>query len=308
VQSDNLTTDAPAISVLLPAYNAARYVAEAVDSILAQTFTDFELLIVDDGSTDDTPRILRHYAERDRRIHLVSRPNTGLVIALNEMLARSRGEFIARMDADDIAMPDRFERQMSYLGDHPDCVLIGSRVLVIDPDGSPLTVMGEALSHEEIDSALMAARGQMIYHPAVMFRRRVVMDLGGYDEKMVEAEDLDLFLRLMEVGRVVNLSEPLLKYREYLQKAGHARAERVQRYARMIVNEARRRRRMEPLPEWDSSRYSPLTPAQVHQTWAWWALMSGHVSTARKHARASLTRRPFSLSSWRLLYCALRGH
>jgi glycosyltransferase involved in cell wall biosynthesis len=298
---------APAISVLLPAYNTARYVAEAVESILAQTYADFELLIVDDGSTDDTPRILRRYAERDRRIHLVSRPNTGYVIALNEMLARSRGEFIARMDADDIAVPTRFERQMSYLADHPDCVMVGSRVLIIDPDGSPLTVMGEALTHEEIDSALMVARGQMVYHPSVIIRRQPLLEVGSYREEFETVEDLDLFLRLAEVGRIVNLEEPLLKYREHTGKVGHVRAAKQAETVQLVLEAAYHRRGRAFSREIVENKIRPVDQSERQRTWAWWALLAGNVSTARKHAAACLMREPFSLQTWRLFYCALRG-
>jgi glycosyltransferase involved in cell wall biosynthesis len=122
----------PAISVLMPVYNTERYVAEAVESILAQTFRNFEFLIIDDGSTDRSLSILKRYAERDPRIYLVSRPNTGYVIALNEMLAMARGEFIARIDADDIALPERFEVQVAYLREHPEVVCLGSKVQFID--------------------------------------------------------------------------------------------------------------------------------------------------------------------------------
>jgi glycosyltransferase involved in cell wall biosynthesis len=299
---------APAISVLMPAHNAGRYVAKAVESILAQTYTDFEFLIVDDGSIDDTPKILRRYAECDRRIHIISRAKTGVVRALNELMALARGNLIARMDADDIALPTRFERQVAYLKDHPECVLVGSRVFIIDPEGDELTILGRALSHEEIVDDLLAHKGQMVYHPAVMFRRHVVVGIGGYDDRMVEAEDLDLFLRLAEVGRIINLPDPLLKYREHLKKSCRARAKQLEPYTWTIVNEARKRRGMEALPTSSDSNCSPRTPAQVHQTWGWWALTSGHVPTARKHAWASLARAPHSLSSWRLMYCALRGH
>ncbi len=210
----------PSVSVLMPTYHAERYVAEAIESILAQTFTDFEFLILDDGSTDGSAAILRRYAERDGRIRPFSRPNTGLVGALNELLSLARGELIARMDADDIALSDRIERQVAYLKEHPECVMVGSRVVLIDPEGSEITVMGQALSHEQIVEDFLANKGQIVYHPAVMFRRQVVMDLGGYRAEMVEAEDLDLFLRLAEVGRIVNLPEPLLKYRDHLKKSG----------------------------------------------------------------------------------------
>src|SRR3954468_5693657 len=121
---------APTVSVLLAVYNARRYLRQAIDSILAQTFTDFEFIIIDDGSTDDTLAILREYEKRDGRIRLISRPNKGLTTTLNEGLALARGEFLARMDGDDVALPTRFEKQVTYLRDHPECVLVGSRVLL----------------------------------------------------------------------------------------------------------------------------------------------------------------------------------
>src|SRR3954452_3787995 len=141
-----IAMNSPKVSVAMPVYNSERYLAKAVESILAQTFTDFEFLIVDDGSTDASRAILENYAARDQRIKLVSRPNTGYLIALNEMLERSLGYYVARMDADDVALPQRFERQVKYLDDHPECVLLGSRVTIIDPDGDPLKEMGAALT------------------------------------------------------------------------------------------------------------------------------------------------------------------
>ena len=116
----------------MPVYNAERYVAEAVESILAQTFNDFEFLIVDDGSTDRSLEILQSYASKDPRIRLRSRPNTGIVIALNEMLAVARGEFIARMDADDIAFESDLKRNWQYSAENPALVVRGSHVEIID--------------------------------------------------------------------------------------------------------------------------------------------------------------------------------
>ena len=170
----------PRVTVAMPVYNCEKYVAKAVESILTQTFEDFEFLIVDDGSTDSSRAILEQYSARDPRIKLVSRPNTGLLVALNEMVGRARGEYVARMDADDVALPGRFERQVQYLDEHPECVLLGSRVIIIDPDGDPLKEMGDALTHDEIDDIFMMHGGQIVYHPSVMYRRQVVLDLGCY--------------------------------------------------------------------------------------------------------------------------------
>jgi glycosyltransferase involved in cell wall biosynthesis len=299
----------PLVSVCMPVYNGERFVAGAIESILSQTLEEFEFLILDDGSTDGSLGIMRRYAERDARIRVISRANTGIVGALNEMIGEARGELIARMDADDVSRPDRFERQVRYLKENPDCVLVGSRVLVIDSDGDPLVVLPTPLSHEEIENGLLNFRGQLIHHPSTMIRLRSLLEIGGYRPECREAEDLDLFLRLAEIGRIANLAEPLLNYREHSGKSSVVRAEAFASNVFRIVEEARRRRGLEPAAE---SMLEKLKLTQdmgtLHRTWGWWALGAGRVSVARKHARVSLAMKPCSLSSWRLALCALRGH
>ena len=301
----------PSVSVCMPVYNTKRYVAEAVESILAQTFGDFEFLIIDDGSTDGSRAILERYAKQDDRIRLISRPNTGIAGARNEALGLARGELIAVMDSDDVALPERFEVQVAYLREHPECVVVGSRALIIDPDGCALTIMPEELTHEEIDSALMAAKGQIVYHSSIIFRARALAEVGPYGNEYNNfAEDLDLVLRLAEVGQITNLAEPLLKYREHPSKSSQVvqavyQADAVHR----AIAAAYRRRGLE-VPEWlataTQTRLSNLT--ERRRVWAWWALNSGRVATARKHAAACLIRSPLLSHSWRLLYCALRGY
>src|SRR4051794_4532921 len=114
----------PAVSIVMPVYNGAAYVAEAVRSILGQTFEDFEFIIVDDGSTDRTPRILHEYERMDRRVRVISRPNTGIVGALNDGVAAAEAPLIARMDADDVSTPQRLHRQVEYLSEHPEVVVL----------------------------------------------------------------------------------------------------------------------------------------------------------------------------------------
>jgi glycosyltransferase involved in cell wall biosynthesis len=297
----------PSISVMMPVYNAERYVGGAIESILNQDFADFELLIINDGSTDGSLEILREYAEQDRRIRLTSRPNVGLAGSRNELLDAARSDLVACMDADDISLPDRLQKQVKYLRKHPDCVLVGSRVMIIDPDGQPLQVMGQHLEHEAIDRALMNGEGQIIYNPSVMFRKQVAQQVGAYRQEFDWAEDLDLILRMAEVGRLANLPEPLLKYREHLGKTGHVHVQRQSTGARNALIEAHRRRG-HAVPEWLAS-FEVRRPrvADLHRTWGWWALGSGHITTARKHAWASMTHAPLSVASWRLLYCTLRG-
>jgi glycosyltransferase involved in cell wall biosynthesis len=297
----------PTVSVVMPTYNPGRYVAEAIGSILGQTFADFELLISDAGSTDGSLEVMRRIAGADARVRLLVRPKTGIVGALNELLGLARGELIARMDADDVAMPARLGRQVAYLDEHPECVVVGSRVTIIDPDGQPLTVLTDMLTHEQIDRGLLAGIGASLYHPSVMYRKSVVLGIGAYRDIYDEAEDLDLFLRLAEVGRVANIEEPLLKYREHLAKSSRVKVVRLTENGRRILEDAHRRRGLEYRPPADAAEVRPFLKSDVFRTWGWWALMSGNVAIARKYAAACLARTPFDPGSWRLFLCAIRG-
>jgi hypothetical protein len=154
----------------------------------------------------------------------------------------------------------------------------------------------------------MVARGQMVYHPSVIIRRQHLLEVGSYREELETAEDLDLFLRLAEIGRIANLEEPLLKYREHTGKVGHVRAAKQAEIVQRILEAAYRRRGRDFSPDVLESKIRPIGSTERQRSWAWWALLAGNVATARKHAAACLIHEPFSLETWRLLYCALRGH
>ncbi len=304
-----MTNDPPLISVCMPVYNAERYVAAAVESILGQSLGDFEFLI-EDNSTDGSAEVLRPYAARDPRIRLEVRPRRGLVAVLNDQIDRARGEFIARMDADDVARPERFARQVEYLRAHPECVLVGSRVRLIDPEGDPLCDWCTLQDHDAIDSVFInGVPTTAICHPSVMMRRDALLAVGKYrDFSMME--DLDLFLRLAEHGRLANLPEPLLEYRMHAANNSNTAAhrEKMMRVNWEMGRDARQRRGLPPAPEPPAPEPSaPEPPTSQRETWAWWALGAGHLKTARKHARWVLTRAPLSPRSWKLLYCAFRG-
>jgi glycosyltransferase involved in cell wall biosynthesis len=304
-----MTTSAPLISVCMPVYNAERYVAEAIQSILGQTLREFEFLIIDDGSTDGSRRILEDYAAREPRIRLTCRANLGLVATLNELIDQAEGEFLARMDADDIAMPERFRRQVDYLRGHPNCSVVGCRARVIDPDGDPLCDWFVEQPHEVIDDLLLQVGvSSVICHPSVLMRRDAVMAVGKYRDFPIE-EEIDLFLRLAESGRLAILPEVLLKYRQHPENFSQQPARIVVRHdcRRRMIEDARRRRNLPP-----ASLASPGPPASQArasslENWVWWALGSGHVSTARKHAWRAFVRNPLAIRAWRLLYFALRG-
>jgi len=295
----------PQISVIMPVYNCQDYLALAVQSILSQTVGDFEFLIIDDGSTDHSPKLLQDFARRDRRIKLISRPNTGIVGALNDGLHAARAPLIARMDGDDISLPDRFEKQLAYMNEHPDCVLVGSRVLLIDSDGDPIREWIAEFTHDEIDQAHLT-HGWPVIHPTVMMRADAVRAIGGYRDEYQWQEDLDLFLRLAEVGKLANLPDTLLKYRKHAGSVCHQKWREQRRIRKALYEDTYRRRKLDGEP-------MPLGPVeegsqwQQYLTWAWWALMAGNIQTARKYARTVFRQCPLRPDSWRVMYCAMRG-
>lgn len=299
----------PAISVLMSAYNSERYVREAVESILNQTFADFELILIDDGSIDSTPAILKQFADRDARIRFITRPNMGLTKTLNEALSLAKAPLVARMDADDIALPDRFAKQVTYLNAHPQCVCVGSRVMLIDPLGSEINATDHKLTHEEIEAGLIGGSGWSIVHPVAMMRTEAVRNIGGYREQFRTSQDLDLFLRLGEIGKLANLPDVLLKYRQHFESVNFAKYDEQWRVKGIIVGDAYERRGMTKPETWNFAHRATAERSKADQIrhWAWAALKGGNTAAARQHAWASLKMKPFSKESWRLTYCALRG-
>lgn len=296
------------VSVVMPVHNAERYVAEAVQSILAQRFGDFEFIIVDDGSTDGSLDILKRYAKQDSRIKLTSRPNTGIVGALNEMVSRARGEFIARMDADDISVPDRFGIQVEYLADHPRCGLVGSWAEWIDEDGEAVRPCPVPTSGAEIDAANMNGPNAVV-HPSVMIRRDLIIGVGGYRAAYWPAEDRDLWLRVAEVSSLANIPEVLLRYRLHTGSTCqvHTQRQRDARH-RCVADACRRRGTRQRDTQQEPQAGSDERFDSLSELIAWWALSAGNQTTARKHAWRAWRTRPFSVRAWRVLVCCLRGH
>ena len=213
----------PVVSVVMPVFNAAPFLASALASVQAQTFGNFEIIAVDDGSTDGSAAILDRAAATEPRLRVIRRPNTGIVGALNDGLAVARGEFIARMDADDLCLPDRFARQVEYLGQHPDCVGLGSAFRFIDDRGAHLKECRRQTEHDAIERDLLGGDGGAIIHPAAMFRRDAVVRAGGYREAAQWVEDLDLYLRLARLGQLSNLDAVLLHYRLHVKSVNFTR-------------------------------------------------------------------------------------
>ena len=214
------------VTVLLPVYNAQRYLGAALESVLCQTFSTFEIMAVDDGSTDASPRILDNFSHRDSRVRVITRAQSGIVGALNEGLNASTGELVARMDADDIADPGRLAAQVDFMAAHPRCVAVGTDVLFTDPEGAPLIRHRPANTHETIVRQLLEGNGGALIHPSVMFRREAINRAGKYRDRYQWIEDLDIYLRLSEIGEMANLSDVYLSYRQHLKSVNRTQAKR----------------------------------------------------------------------------------
>lgn len=214
--TETVTQAAPPLSVAMSVYNGERFLESAIESVLAQDFADFEFLIIDDGSSDATPDILHTYAARDSRVQPLVRENRGLVASLNQLLGMARAPLVARMDADDLAMPERFSTQMAWLAEHPEVGVLGSWTTDIDEFGAPCTAGPDdhPLTHEQFLHNVEHG-GPLLAHPTVMYRRDVVLAVGGYHKAFRHCEDFDLWLRLADRTRIANLPLRLLHYRHY---------------------------------------------------------------------------------------------
>jgi glycosyltransferase involved in cell wall biosynthesis len=207
---DQLEMALPRVSWIVPCYNVASTVTRSVESILAQCFQNWECILVNDGSSDSTGRILSQLAERDPRLRVVERHcNKGLVYSLNEGIGAASADLFARLDGDDEALPDRLGLQLDFMRQHPDVDVCGGAAIYVSPDGHE-AVVGMPLSHDEIAAEIF--RRCPLIHPSVVFRRRFITRAGGYDERRRRMEDYDLWLRTYRWARFANLPQPLIRY------------------------------------------------------------------------------------------------
>ena len=200
-----------AVTVLLAVYNGERYVGKTIESVLRQSFTDYEFIVIDDGSTDATPAVLRSYAERDGRIRLLAHENHGVGYTINRGLNEAHGHLIAIIEADDLMLPDRLQKQVAFFDAHPEHVLVGGYLQIIDPDDNPIGLRKYPVSDEALRSRIVLY--DPFGHPSLMFRRADALACGGYTSRFWTGEDYDFVLRLALRGRIANLPEPLTAYR-----------------------------------------------------------------------------------------------
>jgi glycosyltransferase involved in cell wall biosynthesis len=211
---------APPVSVLCAVHNGQRFLKGSIESILGQSFRDFELIVIDDGSTDGTAEILGDCAARDDRLVVRRQENTGLTAALNAGLELARGVYVARQDDDDLSMPERLAAQKSYLDGHPRCAVVGSRYVSIDEDGNVIGRSDVPLESKAIRRALVTHN--VIAHSAAMFRTELVREIGGYDERFRSSQDYALWCALALRFDLANLKPCLLSRRLHPGQIGKA--------------------------------------------------------------------------------------
>lgn len=199
----------PKVTVLMSVYNSEQYLREAIDSILGQTYTDFEFLIINDGSKDKSLDIIKSYD--DPRIRLISRANKGLTASLNEGIEKAKGEYIARQDSDDVSVLDRLEKEVAYLDAHPSVGLVGSNYTIMDSSGKELVTTNVFTRPHDLKLAQVTCN--QYGHGSVMMRKAILDKVGGYDKRVGYVEDYDLWTRISRVADIANFEEPLFLYR-----------------------------------------------------------------------------------------------
>jgi len=293
----------------MPLYNGEAYVARTLDSILSQSFGDFECLVMDDGSTDGSAAIVEAYAARDPRVQLFRRPNRGIPDTVNELFGMMRGTFVTRADADDLSRPGRFETQIAHLEAHADLVALGGQALYMDDAERPIFVPRLPLEHDRIDAKNLA--GQVAFvQSSVMMRAAAVRQIGGYDPAYPFAQDLDMWLRLAEIGQLANLPEVILDYRFTTDGISGSSVARQSKLADAACQAAWARRGL-PEQELVRERWRPGQDAASRHDfflkWGWQAWRAGHPATARHFFGQALRLKPASGAAWRALLAVLLG-
>lgn len=289
------------ISVVMPVYNGSLYLREAIESILGQTYSDFEFIIIDDGSVDNSKAIVEEYARRDKRIKLISRANKGYSDTVNEGVEIACGIYIAMMDQDDISLPNRFEKEVEFLDKNQDYVAVGTLSELIGPEGDRINCLFQIIGHENIDNEHMACRGGAIIHPSAMIRKEALIRVSGYRKEFKQAPDLDMLLRLAEIGKLENINEVCFLYRMHPDSMGNsARAEQKSNAMKAVY--AACERRNVPRPDFaDDSNINPITTNDMYLKWAWWAFNGKNYSTSKKYALKILFKKTYTFEALKIL-------
>jgi len=246
------------ISVIMPVFNAEKYIKESIESVLIQSYTDFEFIIIDDGSNDNSLNIIKEF--KDSRIRLVTNTkNSGIVFSLNKALTFANGEFIARIDADDICLVDRFQVQVDFLRNNKDVGLCSGHFTTIDSNGKILKSFKVPISNE--DCLMSFVFGNPIVHPAAMFKKSLALKVGGYRAGTEPAEDYDFWQRLSYQTKLENLNTILIEYRVHENNYSRTKKDLyTEKFTSIFKNDKR-------LSDLIIPRYMPLHIRCLMGTW-----------------------------------------
>jgi len=226
----------PKISVVMSVFNEKKYLEKAIKSIINQSFSNFEFIIIDDGSADGSAEMLDDWAKEDKRIKIIHQKNIGLTKSLNKGIKIARGKYIARMDADDISMPTRLEKEINYLKKNPKTVLVSSFVKIIDEKGHEIGELTPAVTYDKIKK--MSIFSCQIYHSSSMFGKKIFEKIGGYNEKYIYAQDIELWFKFMKAYQVANIPEFLLLWRKSPKGIGVRKRRDQEKFDRKAKMEA----------------------------------------------------------------------
>jgi glycosyltransferase involved in cell wall biosynthesis len=224
----------PLVSVVMPVYNAEKYLAESIESILNQTFKDFEFIIINDASKDGSLKIIEKYASLDKRIKVLKNEfNLKICRTLNKGIKIAKGRYIARMDADDISLPSRFAEQVDYMENHPKCGAVGANIQIFDGN------TGKNMSVREYPTEDKILKKNIFFyspfaHPVIMIRKQALKDCGTYQEIDFPSEDLNLWFRIGRKYEFANLQKILLRYRYYPGSTTGSRVREMEKRANQI--------------------------------------------------------------------------
>jgi glycosyltransferase involved in cell wall biosynthesis len=244
----------PLVSIIMPTYNAGNYLREAIESIFSQTYQNFELIVINDGSTDNTQSILSSY--NDSRLRIINQERRGLTKSLNRGIEMSRGEYIARQDADDVSLPRRIEVQVKFLNANPEIALVGTFIRCMDSEGRNLKtfIIGEepgkslldlskelggvvaliGKTPEDVQRLLRRGRN-CIMHGTVMFRREILRTVGMYEERFPVAQDYEFWLRVSNHFKLTNIGEVLYKIRLHKGRISESAKAEQKRYMTLAL-------------------------------------------------------------------------
>ncbi len=276
-----MTSHIPLVSIALPIYNAAPFLATSIGSLLEQSFRDWEMICVNDGSRDESLQILERFSSIDNRIRIINQPNRGLVAALQQAVEASRGRLIARMDADDIAMPDRLEKQVAFMQQNPEVVALGGAAIEMDVDGRPLRITRFPSDSNTLVERLLRRESALI-HPSVMMCKTAMQKAGGYRSKYQWIEDHDLWLRISKLGKITNLENVVLGYRQHASSICWQRSHAQRQLMNDLLLEAYAERGLTCPAELLIDNFHTRSQAGSGK-WMRMALRGGQYHTARTH-------------------------